>query len=75
MNAATPLDSSAIYVSLTSPLSLDKISAPLDSGSTHCFVDTDFVHKFSVPTFSVPPICWTYMSLFVLLAYVVSVCT
>ena len=56
MNTATPLDSSAIYVSLTSSLSLDKISALLDSGSTHCFVDTDFIHKFSVPTFPVPPI-------------------
>ena len=33
-----------------------KTRALVDSGSTHCFVDTSFVFKFGLPTESIPPI-------------------
>jgi len=35
---------------------LSKIHALVDSGSTHCFVDLQYVHKNKFVTYSVPPI-------------------
>jgi len=35
---------------------LPKIRTLVDSGSTHCFVDIQFVHKNNITTYSVPPI-------------------
>jgi hypothetical protein len=31
-------------------------SALIDSGSSHCFIDTLFISKYEIPTYSVPPI-------------------
>ena len=33
-----------------------RLSALLDSGSTHCFIDADFVALYELPTISVNPI-------------------
>jgi len=35
---------------------LPKTCALVDSGSTHCFVDVQFMHKNNITTYSVPPI-------------------
>jgi len=35
---------------------LPKTHALVDSGSTHCFVDIQFVHKNNISTYSIPPI-------------------
>ena len=35
---------------------LPKTRALVDSGSTHCFVDVQFVHKNNITTYSIPPI-------------------
>jgi len=35
---------------------LPKTCALVDSGSTHCFVDVQFVHKNKISTYSIPPI-------------------
>ena len=46
--------------SLRVPLSIPHYSAPIssliDSGSTHCFIDTSFALAHSLPTSSVPPL-------------------
>ena len=46
--------------SLTLSLSTKSISNPflglVDSGSSHCFIKTNFVKKHSIPTFTVDPI-------------------
>ncbi|KAI6010254.1 hypothetical protein PISMIDRAFT_117231 [Pisolithus microcarpus 441] len=36
-------------------LSIDNVSALVDSGSSHCFIDLSVVGKYSVPTKSVSP--------------------
>ena len=48
-NSLTP------YVSLLS-LDIPKICALVDSGSTHCFVDLQFMHKNNLTSYSVSPI-------------------
>ena len=53
-------DPNSLHVcSLTSLLISDSslhISALVDSGSTHCFVDTNFVQYYKLPTYPVDPI-------------------
>jgi len=42
---------------------LPKTCALVDSGSTHCFVDIQFMHKNNISTYSVPPITlWLFDS-------------
>ena len=52
-------DPNSLRVSLTSPAISDSaptISTLIDSGSTHCFVDSSLVHKHNLPVTSIPPI-------------------
>jgi hypothetical protein len=59
LNASALSDPNSLRLSLTSSLISDSssvISALVDSGSTHCFVDTEFVHFYNLPLVSVSPI-------------------
>ena len=59
LNASALSDSNSLRISLNSPdvsESLLRFPALVDSGSTHCFVDTDFVINHELSIFSVPPI-------------------
>ena len=52
-------DPNSLRISLSSPLVSDSapiFSALVDSGSTHCFVDSTFGRNYELPTTSVPPI-------------------
>ena len=52
-------DPNSLRVSLTSPLISDSslcVSTLIDSGSTHCFVDTSFVQYYKLPTYLIDPI-------------------
>ena len=56
---STLSDPNSLCVSLTSPLISNSslcISALIDSGSTHCFVDTSFVQYYKLPAYPVDPI-------------------
>ena len=37
-------------------LNISDIPCLLDSGSTHCFIDSSFIKKPKIPTYSVPPV-------------------
>src|SRR6267154_6124740 len=62
LNASALSDPNALHVILTSPYvcssdsNVSTFSALLDSGSSHCFIDSDFVRTYAVPTLSTPPI-------------------
>ena len=63
LNTSALSDSHSLFVSLTSPLilgqdHLNKISfqALIDSGSTHCFVDSKFVNTHHLKTSATPPV-------------------
>jgi hypothetical protein len=59
LNASALSDPNSLRISLTSSLVSDStsvISALVDSGSTHCFVDTKFVNFHHLPLVSVSPI-------------------
>ena len=59
LNASTLSDPSSLRVPLTSPSVSDStlcFSALIDSGSTHCFVDSTFVQRYDLPVSSVGPI-------------------
>jgi len=63
LNASTLSDSHSLFVSLTSPLilgqdHLNKIlfCALINSGSTHCFVDSKFVDTYHLKTSVTPPV-------------------
>ena len=59
LNASALSDPNSLRVTLSSPLLSDlipPISALIDSGSTHCFVDPKFVQHHKLPVTSVSPI-------------------
>src|ERR1700719_728295 len=59
LNASALSDPNSLHVPLTSSLvsaSLSVFSALVDSGSTHCFVDSEFVRRYALPVLSVLPI-------------------
>ena len=59
LNASALSDPNSLRVSLTSSLISDffsEFSALVDSGSTHCFVDTGFVHSHQLSITPVKPI-------------------
>ena len=52
-------DPNSLHISLTSPLISNSslcISALIDSGSTHCYVDTSFVQYDKLPAYPIDPI-------------------
>ena len=63
LNVSTLSDPHSLFISLTSPLilgqdHLNKIlfRALIDSGSTHCFVDSKFVDTHHLKTSATPPV-------------------
>ncbi|KIK15996.1 hypothetical protein PISMIDRAFT_16095 [Pisolithus microcarpus 441] len=56
LNASALSDPNSLMPSVSLPdLSVDNVSALVDSGSSHCFIDPSVVSKYSVPTKSVSP--------------------
>jgi len=43
-------------VSITSPVAIPPVSALVDSGSSHCFIDSKFVNKHSLKTYAITPL-------------------
>ena len=57
LNASALSDPHALRIPLTSPLvSPSTITALVDSGSSHCFVDSNFARVHNLPLTSVPPV-------------------
>ena len=58
LNAVSSISSKdSLTVTLTSTLVPERLFlALLDCGSSDCFIESQFVHKYSLPTFSIPPI-------------------
>ena len=58
LNASAPFQPDALFLSVTSSLLLDSVvfKALVDSGSSHCFVDPQFISTHHLITYSVPPI-------------------
>ena len=59
LNVSALSDPNSLHVSLTSLLISNSslhVSALIDSGSTHCFVDTSFVQYYKLPAYLVDPI-------------------
>jgi len=63
LNTSTLSDPHSLFVSLTSFLILDQnhlnkipFRALIDSGSTHCFVDSKFVNTHHLKTSATPPV-------------------
>ena len=55
LNVSTLSDPNSLMPSVTlETLSTPVVSALVDSGSTHCFVDSAFVNKHTLPTCSIP---------------------
>ena len=54
---STLSDPHSLHPSIFLP-SYDIFNIPclLDSGSTHCFIDSSFIKKHKIPTYSIPPI-------------------
>ena len=53
------LDPNSLHVPLISPLlptSFPKIMALIDSGSTHCFMDSKFMQHLNIPLTSISPL-------------------
>ena len=54
---ASALSSDSLIIPLASNFLMDIVfCALIDSGSSHCFIDSKFVSKHSIPTKSIPPI-------------------
>jgi hypothetical protein len=58
LNASTLSDPNSLMpsVSLDTYPNIPMFSALIDSGSSHCFIDSAFVAKHALPTYSVPPL-------------------
>jgi len=41
---------------ITSPVAIPPVSALVDSGSSHCFIDSKFVNKHSLETYAITPL-------------------
>ena len=57
LNASAPFKPDTLFLSITTVLiSAFIFKALVDSGSTHCFVDSRFIATHNLITYSVPPI-------------------
>ena len=57
LNTFTPFEPDDLFLSITTVLiSAFIFKALVDSGSTHCFVDSRFIATHNLITYSVPPI-------------------
>src|ERR1700678_498359 len=59
LNASALSDPNSFHIPLTSPLVSDSetsIPTLIDSGSSHCFLDTSFTSQYNLPVSSIPPI-------------------
>src|SRR5271155_2978718 len=59
LNASALSDPNSFHIPLISPLVSDSetsIPTLIDSGSSHCFVDTSFTSQYNLPVSSIPPI-------------------
>ena len=59
LNVSALSDPNSFHIPLTSPLVSDSetsIPTLIDSGSSHCFVDTSFTSQYNLPVSSIPPI-------------------
>ena len=59
LNASALSDPNSLRIPLCSSQISDssfRLSALVDSGSTHCFVDSNFTRQYDIPTTFVPPI-------------------
>ncbi|CDO74296.1 hypothetical protein BN946_scf184839.g1, partial [Trametes cinnabarina] len=56
LNASALSDPSSLQITLYSDPIPVPFRALLDSGSSHCFVDSKFVEKYQIRTYSVPPL-------------------
>src|SRR6202046_3811520 len=56
LNASAPFKPDALFLSVITSLLSDSIifKAPVDSGSTHCFVDPQFISTHKLITYSIP---------------------
>jgi len=43
-------------ISITSPVAIPPVSTLVDSGSSHCFIDSKFVNKHSLETYAITPL-------------------
>jgi len=53
MTALSDPNSLMPSVSITSPVTIPPVSALVDSGSSHCFIDSEFVNKHSLETYAI----------------------
>ncbi|KAJ3004040.1 hypothetical protein NUW54_g5000 [Trametes sanguinea] len=56
LNVSALSDPSSFVVSLYSETVLTPFLALIDSGSSHCFIDSDFVNKHRIPASDTPPL-------------------
>src|ERR1700720_3059555 len=58
LNAAAPFEHNALFLPVTTSLLPDTIifKALVDSGSTHCFIDSRFVEEKNMTTYPINPI-------------------
>ncbi|KAI0349355.1 hypothetical protein OH77DRAFT_1582321, partial [Trametes cingulata] len=56
LNASALSDPSSLHIQLYSDSIPTQFRALIDSGSSHCFLDSQFVEQYGVPTNSVPPL-------------------
>ena len=57
LNTSTLSDPNALIPLVSAlPYNLESIHALVDSGSTHCFVDIQFVHQNKITTHTIPPV-------------------
>ena len=56
LNASALSDPDSLYVDLTIPSFSLSLRTLLDSGSSHCFMDKQFIANHNIPTIMVPPI-------------------
>jgi len=55
LNASTLSDPNSLMpsISITSPVTIPPVSTLVDSGSSHCFIDSKFVNKHSLETYTI----------------------
>ena len=57
LNASAPFEPDTLFLSVTTIfISACIFKALVDSGSTHCFVDPQFIAMHNLMTYSIPPI-------------------
>ena len=57
LNASALSDPNSLMPSITIiSLDMSSVSALVDSGSSHCFIDSKYVNKHSLETYAIPPL-------------------